>query len=66
MPFQYPRSSGALHRAFVVESYFKNGGIKAKHKGRNRGDPGADDSSGDGKSWSKTETVFEKWREISE
>jgi hypothetical protein len=23
---------------------------KAKHKGRNRGDPGADDLSGDGKS----------------
>ena len=58
MPFQYPRSSGALHRAFVVEAYFKNGGIKAKHKGRNRRDPGADVSSGDGKSQSKTETVF--------
>jgi len=39
---------------------------KAKHKGRNRGDPGADDSSSDGKSWSKTEAVFEKWWYTSE
>jgi len=46
--------------------YAKNhNGIKAKHKGKNRGDPGADDSSGDGKSWSKTEAVFEKWWETS-
>jgi len=41
-------------------------GTKAKHKGRNRGNPRADDSSGDGKSWSKTEAVFEKWWETSE
>ena len=33
--------------------------------GGNRSDPGAGHSSGDGKSWSKTETVFEKWRETS-
>jgi len=39
---------------------------KPKHKGRNCSDPGADDSSGDGKSWSKTEAVLEKWWEISE
>ena len=41
-------------------------GTKGKHKGRNRGDPEADDRSGDGKFWSKTETVFEKWWETSE
>ena len=41
-------------------------GTKAKHKGRNRVDPGADDSSGDGKCWSKTEAVFEKRWETSE
>ena len=40
--------------------------LKQSIKGRNRGDLGADDSSGDGKSWSKTEAVFEKWWEISE
>jgi len=34
--------------------------------GRNGGDPGADDSSVDEKSWCKTETVFEKWWETSE
>ena len=39
---------------------------KAKHKGRKSGDSGADDSSGEGKSWSKTKAVFEKWWETSE
>jgi hypothetical protein len=32
----------------------------------NRSDPGADDWAGDGKSWSKTKSVFEKWWETSE
>jgi hypothetical protein len=36
------------------------------NKGRNRSDPRADDSSVDGKCWSKTEAVFEKWWETSE
>jgi len=40
--------------------------LKQSIKGRNCGDLRADDSSGDGKSWSKTEAVFEKWWEISE
>jgi len=39
--------------------------LKQSIRGRNRSDLGADDSSGDGKSWSKTEAVFEKWWEIS-
>jgi hypothetical protein len=33
---------------------------------KERGDPGTDDSSGDVTCWSKTESVFEKWWEISE
>jgi len=39
---------------------------KAKHKGRNHGDPRAADLSGYRKSWSKTEALFEKWCETSE
>jgi len=35
--------------------------LKQNKKGRNHGDLGADDSWGDGNSWSKTEAVFEKW-----
>jgi len=40
--------------------------LRQKHKGRNRDDLGADDSSGDRKSWSKTGAVFEKWWDTSE
>jgi len=40
--------------------------LKQSIKGKNRGDLGADDSSGDGKSWSKPEAVFEKRWETSE
>jgi len=40
--------------------------LKQKHEGRNRGDPGADNSLGDGKSWCKAEVVLEKWWETFE
>ena len=40
--------------------------LKQSMKGRNRGDLGADDSAGDGKSWSKIEAVFEKLWKTSE
>jgi hypothetical protein len=54
--------SNAEFSSLSLESY----GNKAKHKGGNLGNLGADDSSGDVKPWSKAGAVFEKWWEISE
>jgi len=57
---------GGISKAEFSSLNLEPSGTKAKHIGGNRGDPGADHSSGDRKSWSKTETVLEKWWETSE
>jgi len=49
---------GYLKSKIFISKPRTTAGLKQIIKGRIRGDLGLDDSSGDGKSWSKTQAVF--------